>query len=260
MGKQVLSNNKESLIKQQFEKLIQKFPNLRLCEDSPGQWVIRGKLSFSASFQNVPIEGTFSVMIVLPKDYPQSPPVVQETGGRIPADFHQNPDRTLCLGIPIEVRQRFKKEPTLLAFVERLLVPYLYSYSYYEKYGKLPFGEFAHGGKGIREYYQELFKTDDIFIVLELLKIMANGSYRGHHLCPCNSGKILRKCHGSIILKLIKEYPKGMFFKDFLYILISLKNKERDYILKEKKFTLPIELRRKLKEMMYTKHNQKKYK
>ena len=259
MGKQIL-NNRESLITQQFEELIQKFPNLRLCEDSPGQWVIRGKLSFSASFQNVSIEDTFLVMIVLPKDYPQSPPVVQEAGGRIPADFHQNPDRTLCLGIPIEVRQRFKKEPTLLAFVEKLLIPYLYSYSYFEKYGKIPFGEFAHGGKGIREYYQELFKTDDIYIVLELLKIMANGSYRGHHLCPCNSGKILRKCHGPLILRFIKEYPKEIFSRDFLYILINLEDKEKDYIMKEKNFTIPRALQRKLSEMVRTKNDQKKYK
>ena len=252
-------SNKENLIKQQFEKLIQKFPNLRLCEDSPGQWVIRGKLSFSASFQNIPIEDTFSVMIVLPKDYPQSPPVVQETGGRIPADFHQNPDRTLCVGIPIEVRQRFKKEPTLLAFMERLLVPYLYSYSYYEKYGKLPFGEFAHGGKGIREYYQELFKTDDICIMLELLKIMANGSYRGHHLCPCNSGKILRKCHGPLMLELINGHTKEIFLKDFLYILNSLEDWEKDYILKEKRFTIPKNLQKKLNKIMHKKYEQEKY-
>jgi len=253
-------DDREDLIKQQFEELVQTFPSLRLCEDRPRHWVIRGKISFSASFQNDTITDTFSVMIILPDDYPHSPPNVQETGGRIPADFHQNPDRTLCLGIPIEVRQRFKKEPTLLAFVEKLLIPYLYSYSYFEKYGKLPFGEFAHGGKGIREYYQELFKTDDIYIVLELLKIMANGSYRGHHLCPCNSGKILRKCHGQLILKLLKEYPKEIFFKDFLYILISLEDKEKDYIMKEKNFTMPRALQRKLNEMARTKNNQEKYK
>ena len=253
-------DDREDLIKQQFEELVQTFPSLRLCEDRPRHWVIRGKISFSASFQNDTITDTFSVTIILPDDYPHSPPNVQETGGRIPADFHQNPDRTLCLGIPIEVRQRFKKEPTLLAFVEKLLIPYLYSYSYFEKYGKLPFGEFAHGGKGIREYYQELFKTDDIYIVLELLKIMANGSYRGHHLCPCNSGKILRKCHGQLILKLLKEYPKEIFFKDFLYILISLEDKEKDYIMKEKNFTMPRVLQRKLNEMARTKNNQEKYK
>ena len=259
MGKQILNNSK-TLIDQQFEELVQTFPNLRLCEDRPGQWVIRGELSFSASFQDGIITDTFSVMIVLPDNYPNSPPVAQETGGRISPDFHQYPDRTLCLGIPIEVKQRFRKEPTLMAFVERLLIPYLYSYSYFEKYGKLPFGEFAHGGKGIREYYQYLFKTNDIYIVLELLKIMVDGSYRGHHLCPCNSGEILRKCHGPLILKLIKEYPKEIFFKDLLYILISLENKERDYIMQEKKFTMPIDLQRELNEIARTKNKHEKYK
>ncbi len=251
-------NNKESLIKQQFKELSKIFPGLRLCEDKPGQWVIRGKLSFSASFQNnTTITDTFLVMITLPYDYPQSPPFVQETGGRIPADFHQNPDRTLCLGIPIELRQRFKREPTLLAFVKNLLIPYLYSYSYFEKYGKLPFGEFAHGGRGIREYYQELFKTDDIYIVLELLKIMAEGSYKGHHICPCGSGKILRNCHN--LKELVKNYSKGLFLRDFIYVLVSLNQKEKEYIWQEKRFTISQKLQRKIDQMLHIKNKQEKY-
>jgi len=250
--------NNETLIRQQFEELNRMFPYLKLYEDKPGRWVIRGKLSFSASFQNnTAITDTYSVIITLPCDYPYSPPFVQETGGRIPADFHQNPDRTLCLGIPIELRQRFKKEPTLLAFVKNLLIPYLYSYSYFEKYGKLPFGEFAHGGKGIREYYQELFKTDDIYIVLELLKIMAGGKYRGHLPCSCGSGIRASKCHN--LKELVMNYSKEFFLRDFIFVLGSLDQKEIEYVRKEKKFTIPQKLQRRIDQMAHIKNKQEKY-
>lgn len=223
-----MSNN-EVLIRQQFEELSKTYSGLRLYEDAPGRWVIRGILSFSATFKNVTITDAFSVLIRLPQDYPNSPPTVQETGGRIPADFHQYPDRTLCLGAPVEVWRRFKADPRLVTFVETQVVEYLYGYAYFEKYGVLPFGELSHGAQGIREYYQDLFKTNDVQIVLALLKPMADGTYRGHHACPCGSGKILRKCHGPSMLDLVKHLPKEQFLRDSENILYSLEQNELEH-------------------------------
>lgn len=183
-------------------------------------------LSFSATFQSVTIEDSFSTLIQFPDDYPGSPPAVQEAGGRIPANFHQYSDRTLCLGVPVEVYRRFKADPRLAVFVETLVVEYLYGYAYSKKYGILPFGELSHGCQGIREYYQDAFNTDDVRIVLALLKVLADGKYRGHHACQCNSGKILRKCHGPVLIDLLKHQPKERFFRDVTNILSSLNNNE----------------------------------
>ena len=221
-----MDDGKEALIRQQFEELVQTFPGLTLCQDAPGRWVIRGVLSFSATFQGVTIADAFSILILLPDDYPDSPPTVQETGGRIPSNFHQYGDRTLCLGAPVEVFRRFKAYPRLLTFVETIVVEYLYGYAYFEKNGTLPFGELSHGCQGIREYYQEAFNTDDVRIALALLKVLADCVYRGHHACPCRSGEILRKCHGPVLLGLLKHQPKERFLRDATNILYSLKNTE----------------------------------
>jgi hypothetical protein len=226
MGAYGLNNGRETLIRQQFEELVQSFPGLKLCEDTPGRWVIRGTLSFSATFQGVTISDAFSIFILLPNDYPESPPVVQETGGRIPANFHQYGDRTLCLSAPAEVNRRFKADPRLISFVGTLVVEYLYGYAHFEKTGTLPFGELSHGCQGIREYYQEAFSTDDVRITLALLKVLSDGAYRGHHACPCNSGKILRKCHGPVLLELLKHQPKERFLLDVTNILYSLNDNE----------------------------------
>ncbi len=222
-----MNNGKEALIRQQFEELSGKYSSgLKLYEDAPCRWVIRGMLSFSATFQKVTITDVFSILIMLPRDYPDSPPTVQETGGRIPPNFHQYGDRTLCLGAPVEVWRRFKADPRLVTFVETLVVEYLYGYAYFEKHGEMPFGELSHGANGIREYYQDLFNTDDVQIVLSLLKLMADGTYRGHHVCPCGSGKILRRCHGASMLDLLKQQSKERFIRDATNVLYSLKESE----------------------------------
>ncbi len=239
-------SNKEALIQQEFGELSETYPGLRLCEDAPGRWVIRGILSFSATFQNVTITDAFSILIRLPEDYPDSPPTVQETGGRIPPDFHQYPDRTLCLGAPVEVWRRFKNDPRLVSFVRTLVVEYLYGYAYFEKFGEMPFGELSHGAQGIREYYHELFQTDDVHILLALLKVMADGAYRGHHLCPCGSGKILRKCHGPSMLELLKQQPKERFLSDASNILYSMEKEEFEHFDWD---LLPKALKRELDEM-----------
>lgn len=217
---------KEKLIFRQFDELMNTFPDLKLCQDILGRWVIRGTLSFSATFKDVTIVDSFLILIILPDDYPDSPPNVQETGGRIPSDFHQYGDRTLCLGAPVEVVRRFKADPRLVAFVETLVVEYLYGYAYYEKYGHLPFGELSHGCQGIREYYLDAFGTDNVRIVMALLKVLADGAYRGHHACPCGSGKILRKCHGPVMLSLLKYQPTDQFLWDVKNIIHSLEKGE----------------------------------
>ena len=221
-----MNKEKIELIKQQYEELHKKFRGLKLYEDSPGQWVIRGVLAFTATYNEVTIEDEYSVLISLPKNYPDTPPDVQETGGRIPPEFHQYADRTLCLGAPVEVERRFKADPKLINFIETLLIEYLYGYSHFKKYGELPFGELSHGGSGIQEYYQDLFNTDDIKVVFKLLKILVDGTYRGHHVCPCKSGKILRKCHGPKLLELAEYKLQKKFIGDVKNIICGFKEKD----------------------------------
>jgi len=241
-----MNNSKEALIRQQFEELAHTYSGLALCEDAPGRWAIRGVLSFSATFQDVTIADAFSILIMLSHDYPDTSPTVQETGGRIPANFHQYRDRTLCLGAPVEVWRRFKASPRLVAFVGTLVVEYLYGYAHLEEHGTLPFDELSHGCQGIWEYYQDTFSTHDVQIALALLKLLADGTYRGHHACPCSGGKILRKCHGPILLGMLEHQPKERFIHDATNILYSLEKSKMEHFNWN---LLPKALKRELDEM-----------
>jgi len=143
-----LVTSRDELIHQQYDELVQTFPDLELSKDKVGQWIVAGVLHFSASIKGKePIEDTFSVQIVIPDDYPDAPPLAFEVGGRIPreADFHINESGEMCLAVSVEVRKKFSGNPTLFQFVEKLVVPFLYGFSYRERYGEWPWG--AYSGK-----------------------------------------------------------------------------------------------------------------
>lgn len=235
-------NAKDTEIQEQFAELASVHAGLSLCQDLLGEWVVRGDLSFSATHRDATIEDTFAILMKLPPDFPNSHPKVQETGGRIPTDFHQFPDRTLCLGAPAEVQVRFTRAPRLLPFVNDLVIPYLFSFRYWQDHREMPFGELSHGGRGILEYYQDLFCIEDHSAILGLLKILADNTYRGHLRCPCGSGQVLRRCHGTQLRDLMPVQSRESFLAEMLAILNSLGKEE---IRKLSRKSLPNRLLRK---------------
>lgn len=88
------------------------------------------------------------------------------------------------------------KDGTILDYIDLLVVPYLYGYSYFEKHGDLPFGELEHGKAGLLKEYAKLFGVTSEKAVPGLIQ-MASMKKRvaNKYPCPCGSGKRLGKCH-----------------------------------------------------------------
>jgi hypothetical protein len=171
----------------------------------------------------VSIQDEYSVAITIPRGYPNILPTAKETGGRIPMDFHTNLDMTLCLGSPIEMKKKFREREFLIGFVEDLLIPFLYGFSYREKYGEMPYGELPHGIDGVLKSYQTLFHVNDELAVIAFLKILADQNYRGHMVCPCGSGLKLRNCHGGIIKELMNYQSAQEYLQESTYALYCMK-------------------------------------
>ncbi len=150
----------DQIIQKQFEQLASIFRNLNLEKRTDGVWLIGGRLGFAGDFPAQSIEDEYEIAMTVPKDYPINLPEVWETGDRIPLDYHKNPDKSLCLGAPLAVKTKFNEEPTL-SFVSKSLIPFLYSFSFYDQHGCLPFGELSHGAKGLFEYYKGLFHLEE---------------------------------------------------------------------------------------------------
>ncbi len=181
----------------EVRRLLREQPGLRLRPMVNGELKLIGTLAFSADAPGrEQISDRYEVEIRVPRAFPQEPAFVHETGGRIPETFHTNPDGTLCLGSPMQLRLALLRAPTLPGFVERCVIPYLYGFSYREVHGELPFGELAHGASGVRQEFAELFGVRSEQIAVALVRLAAMKKRVANKLpCPCGSGRRLGRCH-----------------------------------------------------------------
>lgn len=211
----MISVPKMGLILHQFEESQKRYPQLILSQNVFGNCVVRGPIQASAVYEGETLEIKGVVVeILLPGEYPSTPPIVRETSG-MTKEFHTNGDGTLCLGSPLAVKATFARYPTILGFVEELVIPFFFAFEYWRQRGELPFGELSHGGKGILQYYQDLFGVQIEERVLGLLRILADNDYRGHHKCPCGSNYNIRHCHGETITSIGKLQTSDDFFADY---------------------------------------------
>ncbi|MBK9107364.1 MAG: hypothetical protein IPM92_03020 [Saprospiraceae bacterium] len=136
--------------------------------------------------------------------------------GKINIGRHFYPDGKACLCGPAE-RGKFIQSGFLFTkFLERLVVPFLYEQTYFDKYEKWPWNEYAHGSAGIFQSFAFSDGTkEDIEACLQDLrkdknwpriKAMLSGHERvtESSICFCNNPKQIRKCHPDILFRMAK--------------------------------------------------------
>lgn len=94
---------------------------------------------------------------------------------------------------------------------------------YYNKYGRVPYGERLHGTKGIIQFYIEFLNVDSIKKIYDILNAIEIGNLNDYCKCPCGSFKKIRKCHLNQINLLKKVGVKS----DLKEISKLTKRKER---------------------------------
>jgi hypothetical protein len=215
---------KKELLELQMDELQAKYQLLRLEFSQADNPVVQGTLRFDADYQGKEARGEYDIEIRIPDDYPRCVPSVRETGGRVPKDFHRYTNSDLCLGAPVAVRKTFLESPTLLAFVENLVIPHLFSHAYFAEHGEMPFGDLEHGSLGILDFYKDLFGTD-IPSTLLILKTLADGAqrYKSYLSCPCRSTKSLGECHGPQLEGLWDVMPSQNYAEEHKQIIAGCK-------------------------------------
>lgn len=225
-----LTDEKVEFLLKEVAELKNKYGVLHL-KLNEGKVFLIGKLDFTATLNGNIISDSYQIKFEFPQSYPDIPPEVNETGGSIPknTEHHVNPDNTLCLGPPLKVLLKFRKEPTILNFIENCLIPILYWHSYRERYPEKPLPAYPHGNDGIKEYHNEtnlkedyfkILETDNINVVLLLIKMFLDETYKSNPKCPCRRGQRLKDCHGKnlqILLDMsyLKKYLKLDYDKMF---------------------------------------------
>jgi len=189
-------------------------PDLELTLEYTGEMLVRGTVRFSIDHEGRTYRDAYRVQIAIPPDYPESVPTAKETAEAIPADFHRFlKTGNLCLAAPVELMRVFAQNRSLLHFTNRLLIPYLFSYTYYREHGQLPHGELSHGLLGLLEYYREFFGVG-VIKAMKLLKLLADAFAPPLMPCPCDSSRTLQDCHGPKLDELRPLLPAEHFEAD----------------------------------------------
>ena len=146
-------------MKQQLDDLTGIHRGLSNLAELEHETIVAGALPFEASADGLEtIIDKFEIELRIPHVFPDMLPRARETEDRIERSYpHINGDGTLCLAIPVEQRRIFFEQPSLIGFVNRLVIPYLYGYCYWKQHGRHPFDEQQDRHEGIVEHYVDTF-------------------------------------------------------------------------------------------------------
>lgn len=185
---------RESLALGEFRK---EFPEFGVRRDRNDDLRLVGAFTRALRADGLPeIETTFDLEIVVSRSVPACPPRVYDRGTRIPGDYHRLPDKALCLASPLRIALAVRREPTLLAFARRFLIPYLYRFSHIEKFGRDPWPDLPHGVPGIIDDYSRLLGATSPQMCVNFIALLGKRKrIANKRPCPCGSGRRLGKCH-----------------------------------------------------------------
>ncbi|MFH0908786.1 MAG: hypothetical protein V1929_08490 [bacterium] len=182
-----------------WQDFVDDYPDMRLWPQAEAGLGLKGIFAFQAQVNEMPqVTDAYEIEMIVPLGFPRDLPRVWETGGRIPVDgkHHRSYDGTLCLGAPLRSLVSLAKQPSLVGFAERCLVPYLYAMSRHLNEGiPFVFGELEHGSPGELADYAELLglKTpEQAKKAINLLGMKERCANK--HACPCGCGMRLGLC------------------------------------------------------------------
>ena len=174
-----------------------------------------GKIDFQSSYNNIELSDSYDIHVDLNTKLKDSIPKVYETSEKIvniakklnidSVDLHLNTDNSLCLVIKDRENEYFEDEFTIQEYFENCIEPYLYWVSFYEKFGKAPWEEYAHGNLGYFELFDEghitYEKLMNKFNLYEIRNYLL--SYQDNK-CICSKNKKGNNCHPKIFSALKK--------------------------------------------------------
>jgi hypothetical protein len=183
-------------------ELKKKYPDLRV--------IVQGDLVFLIGSFPILHDGIeldrFQIMVQIAGNFPESIPIVRETGGRVPnsPDWHTYDKGALCVMVPEEWLAN-PESGSIMAFLDGPVRNYFLGHTLAESGLQRPMGERSHGSRGLLEAYGEMVGSAEPISIRKYLAFLSKDRVKGHWDCPCGSGNKLRKCHMNHFLNLQKK-------------------------------------------------------
>jgi hypothetical protein len=209
------------LILGQFEEANKSYTKLLQPKQVGDTWEIEGCIDV------VDDEGflwdTYNVRIIVPDKFPDQLFELFETGNKIPkgAEWHNND--SCCLSTNAVMFSEMVGNITLLNWLDKFAHPFLANHVFKSKTGHYANEEFDHGNAGIIQGYFKVFRTNDLSIVLEKLKLITGTKKLGRNdPCFCSSGKKYKRCFLLGIEKHSPGIPLAILKSDLNQILTHI--------------------------------------
>jgi hypothetical protein len=154
------------------------------------------------------LSGSFQISITerTNKSTSQLPALYVHGIDPIPARHFGQADKSACVCSPFDEQDFLKPELQFRAFLEQLVIPFLYGQLFYSSEGCWPWPEYTHGATGILEAYS---KISDTSCATECLRLLAQDMnwgrtssalqqqpyIKGHTLCFCVKPDQIKRCH-----------------------------------------------------------------
>ena len=188
------------------QEFLDIYDSMYLEVPSDKAFILKGQLMFSArdEVNNFDIVNEIVYLrIEVPFEYPSVLPEIfeEKVGEVVPRDssYHKYENGKFCLGSPRNLHEILAKNPSLVIFVERTLVPLIVAAKYKKAgHNTEPFiyGELAHGEQGLKDDFRREFNLDyemeEMVVFFELLSLKKRVANK--HLCACNSGLKVSRC------------------------------------------------------------------
>ncbi|MDO5649984.1 MAG: hypothetical protein Q4G11_05205 [Gallicola sp.] len=153
------------------KKILDSYPHMKLKEKN-GLAMLEGRIILEAHYNGVHLSDYYECRLVLPQEYPGELPVFYELSDKVPKEFgHKYSDCSCCLGVEADLRIRFAKNQTLEYFIKEFVYSYLYSATYFRRFGSYPFGQRSHDTQGVLEFYLEFWGVVEERTVLSLMHL-----------------------------------------------------------------------------------------
>lgn len=183
---------------EQIKNLQKQYPKMVIVESDNKKIRLRGEVTIYRCAKGFTLNKTYLLEVVVPLN--NELPYVIDVGNAVASEYiHRYSDGKLCLETDAAIKLRFIDGLDLCSWMEEYVEPYYFSYEYHKRFGMFPFDERPHGIGGILDTYQEVLHCSDPPITFKLICYALKEKYRGHHICPCGSGKKLRLCHGQYL-------------------------------------------------------------
>lgn len=216
----------------EIKKLKVDFPESTFALDAHDLSLLHISLKVNHIYNDFRVNEFFEIVMKIPLGYPYEIPTVIEVGNKIDLKYeHRYINGQLCLGTNSEIILNCNGAITISYLIDAYVIPYLFSYRYYERYNEYPFGDRPHGAMGIVEAWKEVLGVKTVKEAYDIIKYAVLHTYRGHLPCPCNSGKKTRDCHPvntELLLKLNNKLVKKILLEELKIIQDEVSYYERN--------------------------------